>query len=93
MLYADDAGIISRSPKGLEKMITAMVTACAAFGLTVSEAKTEIACLQTKGGEHMPFTVTAAGQVYKQTVEFVYFGRGYQCRLEPQKCRGHASNP
>ena len=48
-----------------------IVTACAAFGLTVSEAKTEIMCLQTKGGRHVPFTVAEAGQVYKQTVEFV----------------------
>ena len=31
-------------------------------------------CLQSKGGGHVPFTVTAAGQVYKQTVEFVYMG-------------------
>ena len=35
MLYADDAGIASRSPEGLEKMMTVIVTACAAFGLTV----------------------------------------------------------
>ena len=34
MLYADDAGIVSQSPKGLGKM-TVIVTACAAFGLTV----------------------------------------------------------
>ena len=31
-------------------------------------------CLQTKDGGHVPFTATAAGQVYKQTVEFVYLG-------------------
>ena len=75
MLYADDVGIVSRSPEeGLEKMMTVIMAACAAFGLTVSEAKTEIMCLQTKGGGHVPFTVTAAGQVYKQTVEFVYLG-------------------
>ena len=49
MLYADDAGIVSQSPKGLGKM-TVIVTACAAVGLTVSEAKTEMMCLQTKGG-------------------------------------------
>ena len=55
-------------------MRTVIVTACAAFGLTVSEAKTDIMCLQTKGGGHMPFTVSAAGQVYKRTVEFVYLG-------------------
>ena len=45
MLYADDAGIVSRSPEGLEKMMTVIVTVCAAFGLTVLEAKTEIMCL------------------------------------------------
>ena len=49
---------------------------CAAFGLTVSEAKTEIMCLRAKG---MPestatFSVEAAGQVYNQTNEFVCLG-------------------
>ena len=44
--------------------------------LTVSEVKTEIMCLRTKG---MPestaiFSVEAAGQVYNQTNEFVYLG-------------------
>ena len=63
--HADYAGIVSRSPKGLKKIMTVIVTACAAFWLTVSEAKTEIMCLQTKGEDHVPFTVTAAGQVYK----------------------------
>ena len=37
MLYADDAGIVSRF---LEKMMTAIVEVCAAFGLIVSEKKT-----------------------------------------------------
>ena len=50
MLYADDAGIVSRSSKGLERMMTVIVTACSSFGLTVSEAKTEIMCQETKGG-------------------------------------------
>ena len=40
MLYADDAGIISRSLEGLEWMVTVIVTACSSLGLTVSEAKT-----------------------------------------------------
>ena len=55
-------------------MMTAMVTACSAFGLMVSEAKTEIMCLQTKGGGKVSFTINAAGQVYKQTIELVYLG-------------------
>ena len=41
MLYADDAGIVSRSLEGLERMMTVIVTACSSFGLTVSEAKTD----------------------------------------------------
>ena len=54
-----------------------VVVACAAFGLTISEAKTETVCLRTKG---MPestalFSVMAADEMYNQTSEFVYFGR------------------
>ena len=74
MLYADDGGIVSRSPEGLERMIMVILTAWSSFGLRVSEAKTEFLCLQTKGGRKVSFTINAAGQVYKQTIEFVYFG-------------------
>ena len=53
-----------------------IVVVCAAFSLTVSEAKTEIMQLRAKG---MPestatFSVEAACQVYNQTNEFVYLG-------------------
>ena len=76
MLYADDAGVVSQSPEQLRKLIGVIVVVCATFGLTVSEAKTEIMCLRAKG---MPesiaiFSVEAAGQVYNQTKEFVYLG-------------------
>ena len=76
MLYADDAGVVPHSPEQLRKMMGAIVVVCAAFGLTVSEAKTEIMCLRAKG---MPestaiFSVEAAGHVYNQTNEFVYLG-------------------
>ena len=74
MLYADDAGIVLQSPEQLRKMVEVIVVVCAAFGLAVSEAKTEIMCLRAKG---MPeataiFSVEAAGQVYNQTNELVY---------------------
>ena len=39
MLYADDAAIVSRPSEGLERMMTVIVTACSAFGLTVSEGE------------------------------------------------------
>ena len=41
MLYADDAGIVSRSPAGLARMMTVIVEVFGAFGLTMSEKKTE----------------------------------------------------
>ena len=49
MLYADGAGVVSHSPEQLRKMMEVVVVVCAAFGLTVSEAKTEIMCLRAKG--------------------------------------------
>ena len=49
MLYADDAGVVSQSPEQLRKMMGVIVVVCAAFGLIVSEAKTEIMCLRAKG--------------------------------------------
>ena len=49
MLYADFAGVVLHSPEQLRKMMGVIVVLCAAFGLTVSEAKTEIMFLSTKG--------------------------------------------
>lgn len=40
-MYANDAGIVMRSPGILEKRMTVVVTVCAAFGLTVSESNVE----------------------------------------------------
>ena len=74
MLYVDDVGIISLSSKELEGILTVVVTACATFWFTASEAKREIMCLQTKRGGKVSFTINAAGQVYKRTIEFVYIG-------------------
>ena len=76
MLYADNVGVVAQSPEQLRKIMGEIVVVCAAFGLTASEAKTEIICLRAKG---MPETtaissVEAAGQVYSQTNELVYLG-------------------
>ena len=73
MLYADDAGIDFAITQGLGRMMTVIVTACSAFGLSVSDAKIKIMSLQTKGGGKVSSTINAAGQVYKQT-KFVYLG-------------------
>ena len=75
MIYADDAGVVSQSPEQLRKMMGVIVVVCAAFGPTVSEAKTEVMCLRAKGMESTAtFSVEAAGQVYNQTNEFLCLG-------------------
>ena len=74
MLYTDDAGVVSQLPEKLRKVMGAIVVVCAAFGLAVSEAKTEIMFLRPKGMPEVTailFRVEAAGQVYNKTNEFV----------------------
>ena len=76
MLSADDTRVVSQSLEQLRKMMGVIVVVCAAFGLTVLEAKTEITWLRTKEMSEYTatFTVQAAGQVYTQMNEFVYLG-------------------
>ena len=76
MPCADAAGVVSQSPEQLRNIMGMVVVVCAAFVLTVSEAKTEIVCLRTNGMAESTatFSVEAAGQVYRQTNEFVYLG-------------------
>ena len=75
MLHADDAGVVSTSPRGLTRMVGVTVVTCQEFGLIVSEKKTEAMHLWSH-----PHTasnalrIEAAGQRYKQTTEFVYLG-------------------
>ena len=76
MRYANDAGVVSHSPEKVRKMMGGIVVVCAVFGCTVSEIKTEIMCLHTKGRPESAakFSVEAAGGVYSQTNKFVYLG-------------------
>ena len=76
MLYADDAGVVSKSLEGLTKMMTVIVTVFEAAGLTVSEKKTEIMLFRTphQEPEQKPLVVEAAGQKNKQTNRFTYLG-------------------
>ena len=70
ILYADDAGVVSQSlVEQPRKMMGAIVVVCAAFHLTVSDAKTEIMCLCAKGMPEFTaiFSVEAAGQVCRCT--------------------------
>ena len=73
VLYVDDAGVVSTSPRGLTRMMDVIVVACQEFGLTVSENKTEIMHLWSDPStESNALRIEVAGQRYKQTTEFVY---------------------
>ena len=76
MLYADDAGIVSKSAEGLAKMMTVIVTVSEAAGLTVSEKKTETKLLRRRDhtSTASSLVIEAAGQRKTQTTQFLYLG-------------------
>ena len=74
MLYADDACIVSRSPQGLERMMVTLVDVFSAFGITVSEKKTEPMSLPIPYATATPIVFTTTGQQYRQTTSFVNLG-------------------
>ena len=47
-LYADDAGVVSRSQDGLTRMMTTIVEVFGEFGLAVSEKTTEILLMRAR---------------------------------------------
>lgn len=65
--YADDAGIVSQPLVSHEKMMAAIVTACAEFSPTVSEPHTEILRPQAKSAGEVTFRVSTPGKVYMQS--------------------------
>eukprot|EP00752_Nemacystus_decipiens_P018362 g16473.t1 len=79
MLYADDAGVVSKSAEGLGRMMTIIVEVFREFGLTVSERKTLTLVMRVKEKQPPPLPpppliIEAAGQRYVQTTEFRYLG-------------------
>ena len=75
MLYADDAGVVSTSPRGLIRMKGVIVVAYQEFGLTVLDKKTEAMDLWSHPNTASnALKIEAAGQRHKQTTEFVYLG-------------------
>ena len=74
MLCADNACIFSRSPKGLAKMMEAIVEVCRAFVLTVSAKKTETMRIPPPRTPRTMVQIEAAGQTYKQVQPFTYLG-------------------
>ena len=102
MLYAGDAGIVSKLAEGLAKMRTVIVTVFEAAGLTVSERKTETMLLRTllQTSLAAPLVIEAAGQAYGQTNQFLYLGGvihesadlSFEIERRMRLICGHASN-
>ena len=68
MLYADDAGVVSTSPRGLTRMMDVIVVACQEFGLTVSEKESEAMHLWSHPNTASnALRIEAAEQRYKET--------------------------
>ena len=74
MLYADDAYIVSRSPRGLGRMMAVFVEVFGTFGLTISESKTETMCMPIPRAPATKIVFNATGQQYRQTTSFTYLG-------------------
>ena len=74
MLYADDACIVSRSPRGLGRMMAVFVEFFNTFGLTISESKTETMRMPIPRAPATKIVFTATGQQYRQTTSFTYLG-------------------
>ena len=73
-LYADDACIVSRSPRGLGRMMAVFVEVFGAFGLTISESKTETMCMPIPRAPVTKIVFNTTGQQYRQTTSFAYLG-------------------
>ena len=75
MLYADDACIVSRSPRGLGWMMAPVfVEVFGTFGLTISESTTETMCMPILRAPATQIVFNATGQQYRQTAFFAYLG-------------------
>ena len=72
-LYADDAFIVSRSPRGLAK-IEIIVEVCQVVDLTVSEKKAGPMCMPPIRTLRTMMQEGAGRQTYKQVESFTYLG-------------------
>ena len=65
MLYADDECIVSRSSRGLGRMMAVFVEVFGIFGLTILESKTETMCMPIPRAPATKIVFNATGQQYR----------------------------
>ena len=74
MMYADNACILSRSPRGLEQMIAVFVEVFGVFGLIIPWSKTETFCMPIPRAQATKIAFNATGQQYRKTTPYTYLG-------------------
>ena len=74
IMYTDDACNVSRSPRGLGRMMAVFVEVFSTFGLTTSEGKTETICMPTPHAPATQIVFNATGHRYRQTTSFTNLG-------------------
>ena len=74
MPHADDACIVSRSPRGLERMMALFINVFGVFGLTILESKMKTMCMPIPHAPATQIVFNAMGQQYCQTTSFAYLG-------------------
>ena len=62
ILYTNEACIVSRSPRGLERMMAAFVEVFGILGLTISESRTETMCMPSPRAFTTQIVFNATGQ-------------------------------
>ena len=72
ILHADDADIVSRSVRGLGRMMAAFAEVFGTFGLTISERKTETMCMPILRAPATKKVFSATGQQYRRTTSLTY---------------------
>ena len=63
-----------QSPCGLERIVAVFVEVFGAFGLTISESKTETTCMPILLAPATQIIFNATEQQYRQTTSFTYLG-------------------
>ena len=73
MLYADDAYNVSRSPRGLGRMMV-FVEVFGTFSLTISESKAETMRMPIPRAPTTKIVFNVTGEQYRQITSFIYLG-------------------
>lgn len=78
LLYADDAGLMSTTPQGLQNQLSPLHAFCTARSLTMKIAKTKVMVFAKHPIERPSFSYD--GQKVGQVTQFKYLGRWMQVK-------------